>query len=487
VTPPFPRPALRRALLLLLGAVLAAVGVARGQSPPLRVGVLHPHPRFCAPDGERAQKDLRLLRLVYGIAGDPEARARLPWFLASAEPGRDALALRTRALWGLPGAWLVHGQPDFPAPRHRDLLAPWRARVLAAVPGLLPGEMLSRHPFRLPDGADPFLPSRLNGSGLLPVRDDPPPGCPQWPAGVTYAPQADPYRYRFTRAEGPAGPALDVRGYATPGGLRYDLERGRVHVALLEAQDLARLGPGFVAGSGLRWGWQVGGQQVVLRLPAALAEALGPEGRRALSQAVPRPALAALGTPGRFRAARAFLEPLLPEPGAPAAPLGWDARAARGTWLARERALPRLRLEVLAHPWLQAMATRIAQQWQRTLNLTAGAVALDAEVFAARAGPGAPALRLEVVDLDDGSLQDLWLEHEPPRPAADLAGCEADFQARVPYLPLLANLHFAVAVGAEAGTRLAQVCPGCTVAAPGAAPPGVVTAAARAEPGSGAY
>ena len=80
---------------------------------------------------------------------------------------------------------------------------------------------------------------------------------------------------------------------------------------------------------------------------------------------------------------------------------------------------------------------------------------------------------LDVVDLDDGSLQDLWsaaLAGDRPRQARssadapapeDLSRWEARLARQLPYAPLLTRVQPCAARG-EAGSGLVQrICPAC--------------------------
>ena len=72
-------------------------------------------------------------------------------------------------------------------------------------------------------------------------------------------------------------------------------------------------------------------------------------------------------------------------------------------------------------------------------------------------------MALTVVDLDDGSLQDLWRDalEDQPASSAPLPGWEARLRETLPYLPLLHNEHFLLAGTARAYARAAAMCPAC--------------------------
>jgi hypothetical protein len=127
---------------------------------------------------------------------------------------------------------------------------------------------------------------------------------------------------------------------------------------------------------------------------------------------------------------------------------------------------------VLSHPLLEGVARRLSGQWQTTLGLAAVPELVDADRLLQSWNSGQFDLLLDVVDLDDGSLQDLWSGalggrlsggSEPPS-AAQLTDWEGSLRRELPYLPLLANLHHVLAPGEGGAEKLRQVCPGCAPA-----------------------
>lgn len=283
-------------------------------------------------------------------------------------------------------------------------------------------------------------------------------------------------RYVLRRLPGPQSFGFALSGFGNPQALWADFAAGKIDVALADSESLQQDPPPA------QWAVMTGTQQVILRWSPRLESALSPEAKRLLSLAINRPALAGAGGRGAFRAARAFFDPLLPESQPADAGLRWDSRLARQEWLARGTVGPvqRLRLAVLSHPLLEAIARRLAGQWQATLGIAAVPERVDADRLVQAWNAGNYDALLDVVDADDGSLQDLWsaaLPGERPRqarspgdpPAAgDLSAWEQRLERDLPYLPLLTAMQVYAARG-DAGTELLRrVCPACAL---GAEPP----------------
>jgi hypothetical protein len=462
-------------LLLALGAAAAGARAAPAAERPVRLGIYHPLPHLCLAD-EPSQRDLRVLRLAYGVLRVPERRLDWPWFYRvqalqdGAGPGTE-LALDTEALWGRPVVQLLGGHPQFAAPGEGDRLALWRGWVAARLPGVQPAELFSLAQLRGPAAhAHPFFPSRLAGSRLLPF-DLSPDGarpedlCRSLPAGVQWLPGDETYAYELVSERGEAGAPFHLYAYRERRELWRDYFRGRLDALLLEGEDYdgeleryhaSQLGP---------WGTMPGTQQIVLRLRDDVAAKLGREGRLALSLALPRRQLAQVDGPGRFGAALSYFDPVQAAGSVqPEEALLWDTLRARRIWLDAKHALPELRLVVLQHPVLERLAARMQAQWNRTLNLTLRVQPLPPDQFYRLIAAGEAELVLEVDDLDDGSLQSLWSDslaalHVPlssGRPA-----WEAALRKGLPYLPVLGNVH-GVLLRREAPPELLQrVCPGC--------------------------
>ncbi len=453
--------------LLLAVFVLAVFGLGAGlpagaQQPGLRVGVLHAQPHLCAGQ-EPMERDLGVLRLIYGQPLAPEQRLALPWFYrvgaqsgGSIIPGGTVrLSLQQHALWGLgtegaAGAALA-----------------WEADP----------------------SKDPFWASRWWGSRLLPERGPPAPPasaaaaaqeppvaqhCRSWPQGVRWrrAPGHG-LTYSLQRAAGGAagfggpGNALELVGYAAWRQLSDDLAAGRLDLVWAEGQDLQGTPP---AGP---LGLLIGTQQVVLRFHPRLALTAGQ--RRLLSLAVNRQALVAAGPLAGFAPAQGYLESVAPRTAAPDDGLRWDSREARRAWLAApagSRGPRTLRLGYARHPLLEAWAERLAAQWQKTLEIAVTPQAVDPERLGPLWDSGSLDLLLDVLDLDDGSLQDAWRDGSPAaeigapagQSAADaVPGVEQRLRAQRPYLPLLSNTSLVLGRGPGSAARIAAFCPGCQI------------------------
>ncbi len=475
------------------GAPAATVPPAEAGAPVLRLGLVHGQPHLCVGQ-EAGQRDLWVLRLAYGVALSPAQRVAWPWYLAASGRG---ISLRADGLWAGPGAnageagtlarWLEAVQARVPALRAEPSALRAPPTALRAQPSGLAAAEAGRLPVLAIRGADadPWLASRMNGSAVLPFREELGVGqpCRSWPAGIEFLPDraaTEGGRVRYLlrqRAPQEARPgvhAFVLTGYGSPAALWQDFGAGRIDAALVDSEALKPPPP-----AGGRLATQPGTQQVILRWHAKLAGGLTPEARRSLSQAINRPALAAVAGPGAFRAARAFLEPVLPEGRLGVAEaLGWDSRLARQQWLAGAAAGTggnperRLRLAVLSHPLLEAFARRLAGQWQATLGVVAVPELIEADRLVQAWNGGGYDLLLEVADLDDGSLQDLWSSalgsgergrSEPPTPA-QLAAWEQALQRDLPYLPLLASVQVVLARGEGGAEALRWMCPACTPA-----------------------
>jgi hypothetical protein len=424
----------------------------------LRLGIVHPQPRLCTGQ-EPAQRDLRVLRLAFGLNRAPPQRLEWPWYLgpvAAEGGGRRDIALRASALWDKAWPELV-GTDSRPGP-----IAAWQRRVLAHVPGLVPTPAATGAAFRVRD-SNPLLPSRLGGSEWLPDYGDPAQEeqtvCRHWPAGVEFRPGNGRETYVLRRSR--PGHGFVLTGYRQVGSLWADYAGGRLDAALIEASDLGQ----EAVVSGQTWGQEVGTQQIVIRFQPALSQVLSPEARLLLSEAVNRLELAQVAPRGSFRPARAFTDPLLPPQRNPEASfLQWDSRDARQRWLEQPHDVPRLRMATLAHPFLEPLAQRLVGQWQKTLELPAVAQGVEVDQLWRDWSRGAADLMLDVVDLDDGSLQDLWSDALGGKLDGKDAGppaWEEQLRKSLPYLPLLTNLHWVVSSGGPG--PIAQICPGCVI------------------------
>ena len=491
--------------VLLLSAVgaeqLAAQDFRFERKDAVRVGMFHPQPRFCT-GAEPAQRDLRMLRLAFSVNRDPASRMQLPWYLravpeSNGEQAEALFSLRTMPLWDFPREWLGGADDPAGAPAAGGPLAPWRAslvRLLAVARGLGgPAASPGGGTGRSPEGWDPFLPTRLHAAAALPfiagaVSSDAGAECPTWPAGVWLQKREGNASYTLTMSRTDRGAPFVLTGYRREAALWQDLRRGRLDHVLLEGTDVTTAKANLPPRGRVVWAKAVGSQQIVLEWSPHLREALRAEGALALSLAVPRVDLARLYGPGRLEPASGYLTPILTQPAEDSRErLKWDPRQSRRIWLRAAPAVPRVRLATLDHPALQAMAQRIGEQWQRTLNLTVTAVSLPVDAYHAAREVWSHDIFLTVADLEDGSLQNLWLNAlEPPATDGDetagdvppddarLLEWEAQLARAWPYLPVLEKVHYAVALGEAGAASIRALCPACAVgvkAPAGDAPP----------------
>ena len=507
-----PIQAKRLVALALCGAAIAVLGHTAANagetlSQPLRMGILHPRPHLC--DGwEPSQRDIRIFRLAFGNNLAPGHRLELPWYITESrsDNGNSShIALNIEALWGFPAHWVREFPPDFRQPVAYDPLALWRATVAREIGRELGGswnfaDSSSDPPYAPPyapqrghllwrSRGDPFWASRLQGSTLIPRADWGPSSdlggaCPSWPAGVWLEKRNDRRAYRMTIA-GRDGGQMIVDGYREPQPMWRDFLRGRIDILILQGADVALLAGRISRERGLIWGLESGTQQIAVLPSPGLVAVLGPERIRALSQAVNREDLTGIFAPGEYRTARAIFQAVLPRGNTalrePAAGLTWNPREARRTWLSLPALDLPLRIVTIDHPGLVAMARRISNQWQRTLNLPVAWVAITAEEFGSEGYRSEFDLLLTVADMDNGSLQDLWIEalstrgtplsaHPRGQPSLDqIESWERDLAAHLSYLPLLENVHLVLTRSSTAAARIREVCPACTVPAP--APP----------------
>ena len=466
------------ALLVLAPAFLP------GSSPaaePLRIGIYHPNPRLCFRQ-EHSQRDLRVLRLAFGLSGAPDQLLALPWFYRPESDGaagsrETRLWLDARALWEKPGEREAPSNPPVATPPQPELLTRWRERLAEEIEKattvfeggnlaiVLPASVLSGSEM------DFFFSSRLRQSALLPFREkvalaaagD---SCMGWPAGVMFQQGQESARY-LLRSEGNVpGPPFVLTGYRSRNRLWRALRRGGLDVAFLEGNDLDSAAEEGAFPQGGAWGVAFGTQQVALAFRGDIAGELGARGRLALSEAINRRGLAARAGPG-FAAVAAFLQPVLGEAASANGPgFSWNSLAARRRWLEQPPFQRKIRIAVPAHPALERLAREVASQWQKTLNLSGTVQALSPDRFLSAARGGFD-IALSVFDLDNGSLQDLWNwalknDFSPPETGPlDLPRWETQLQATLPYLPLLGNLHFFYA---PSGPRpITTICPECRI------------------------
>lgn len=483
---------------LIFGALLLGVAAGFGFSTPalalgapvgskssgrLRLGIIHPFPRLCR-GGEHAQRDLRVLRLAFGLGRTAESR-RLPWFYRPEQreggSGEEiSILLDTAALWGLPPTVLGAGSPEGGGNSPSGAPVSWRAIVMKRLAPA--GSMVEGRPDRITvarAGAGLFIWSSLGGGNLLPFhfnggsdRSDLPPSCQSWPKGVALERERERgrIRYRLTGEGGAVHPPFRLTAFHAGSQLMKEARRGRLELLLLEGDELKAI---VKERSDPSWkiGVERGTQQTVLRLKSALRGELGAEGLMALSLALSRERLAAVAGEG-FAAVSNFMEPLLPgQISPPEEPLRWNTRRARRIWMSKKRPERRIGLALLSHPVLEEVGRALAGQVKKTLNLSLFVHSYPPGSFAEASEKGQIEMIIETVDLDDGSLQELWSdailnEATPggsPAQGADPAPLEKMLRAELPYLPLIANRAYYLIINKKGAKALPIICPECQI------------------------
>jgi hypothetical protein len=228
------------------------------------------------------------------------------------------------------------------------------------------------------------------------------------------------------------------------------------------------------------WGLVHGGQQIILRFSPRMMKRLTVENRKAISMALNRKDIAKAIGERRFSASRGFMDPLLPRKFRSGLNvLRWNSRGARQEWAINENKPEELSLGVLDHPWLRDIADRIQAHLNRTINLPLTITIFPVDRFQQVLKTWKTDMTLEVVDLEDGSLQNLWLaELENPEavpgdsPNAAKPGnksprnrsvnaLEIELRGRLPYLPLLINNHYVLLRKKPPRYMFWRICTGC--------------------------
>ena len=455
---------------------------------PLRLGIHHPHPALC-PWEEPSQRDLRVLRLAFDTGRSPAQWAEWPWFYR-ALPHRDAmgkgtlLMLDRGALWGAPSWSVLNGPaPEFPLP-NGDPLAAWRKAIAGAMGaargGMATAPWIGTTFLRVPSG-NPYFSTLLARSDLLPISSGGAgvpngigvafPRCRNWPLGVGFEAAGEEERQRLVyRLQGPPagrGKPYVLYGYRNRRALWRAYLLGRLDALLLEGADFNPPPRRLNTGNAGVWGAYAGGQQVVLRFSPRLLKNTTPMERELLSMALNRRGLAALEGPGHFFPAAAFLAPL---PNGVESGFPWNTRHARREWLRlKTRPGPQV-LGAPRHPALNRIAEQIQAQWSRTLNFSLSVTSYPVHQFQGALERWETGLVLDVVDLDDGSLQALWMTAVDPEPSVFpaspgdegrvMAG-EAGLRQRLGYLPLLVNSHYVLLRKGAPPEWMHRICPGC--------------------------
>ena len=462
-------------LTFLLGLALISVPLATPSAAPLRIGIHHPFPRLC-PGEEPSQRDLRVLRKAWRIGASPSAWRSGPNFLIPVEVFSDkAWRLDSEALWGVPLGSLTGHPADIGPDFGEDRLSLWTKGVAERVPGIEAYPWSSLAQVMVTENS-PFLNSRMVGFEKLPqwiIEDNRPPlemkiaRCRPWPRWVRWAKGDESRSYRMEIDSIGKEGSISLRGYRDRKRMWRDFLWGQLEALLLEGSDFDGQVRRRRVGQLGKWGVLAGGQQLVLRFPREMGEGLRAGERAALSQALDRRTLAKSAGIGGFAPLTQFLTPWLESDALPPAPvLGWNALEARRAWLNREHTVEPWNLLVLAHPILERVSKAMQAQWRRTLNRDVSITPLPITRLALAARENRSAWTLEVVDMDDGSLQDLWeeaLEGEQALAGAEPKSLEERLRGKLPYLPLIGNVHWVVLRNGVPGERIQDICPDCRV------------------------
>ena len=513
------KPSLLGKLLTLLLLLLVAADMGLGPQAqrkrrkpkdpePFRLGIYHPHPALC-PGDEASQRDLRVLRLAFDVGQYPRQWRSLPWFYSSMKkPGRKKVApkaplqivLNTRRLWGQRIA--PENRPENgKAPKGGPYISPallqsWRNRSGALLNGTMrpPAAGADRALLAAPI---PFLATRLVQTRNLPYLSQPNPDptaepatfpdCRSWPKGIAFdlsgkgpGLRGSPLSYFMTGPANKRGKPFVLLAFKDAGKMWGEYLSERLDALLLESTIFQKrlknldddiLGP---------WGLILGGQQIVLRFSPRMMKQLTVENRKAISMALNRKDMAKGIGERRFSASRGFMNPLLPRKFRSGLNvLRWNSREARKEWVKNNNKPEELSLGVLDHPWLLEIADRIQAHLNRTINLPLTITTFPVDQFQRLLESWKTDLTLEVVDLEDGSLQNLWLselgtpEAVPaglPNPAApgknsppnrSVNALEIELRGRLPYLPLLINNHYVLLRKKPPRYMFWRICSGC--------------------------
>ena len=495
-------------LLLVAGDLVLETEAApkrrKPKSPePFRLGIHHPYPAMC-PSDEPSQRDLRVLRLAYDVGRYPRKWRNLPWFFVARKPaGKNAtpndpleFRLSTRRLWGRRVAAETGKRSKAGSVISPSLLQSWKNRsgVLLNGTARRPAAGSAR---ALLAASIPFLATRMIQSRNLPYlmapntdpTAEPPafPDCRSWPKGIAFdlsgkgpGLRASPLSYFMTGPATRRGKPFVLLAFRDAGEMWGEYLSERLDGLLLESTTFETrlknlnddvLGP---------WGLVHGGQQIVLRFSPAMIKRLTVENRQAISMALNRRDIAKAIGERRFSASRGFMDPLLPRRFRSGLNvLRWNSRHARQEWVKYDNKPEELSLGVLNHPWLRDIADRIQAHMNRTINLPLTIITFPADQFQQASKIWKTDMVLEVVDLEDGSLQNLWLaglensEAAPGNPPnAAKAGkksrrnrsvnaLEIQLRGSLPYLPLLINNHYTLLRKKPSRYLFQRICGGC--------------------------
>ena len=454
-------------------------GITQAKPPrPIRFGLVHPYPRLCGSQ-ENSQKDMRVLRLTNGLMASGSALFSPPDFIRVVPAmGGQYILLDSEKLWGTAFSEVTGFSPEYGGQVSMDLLVWWRNRMRQRVPLLEDSPYLSMAPFFVPtEGETLFFWSRFWGTAAFPFfwdggrtgTDRP---CVSWNRQTRFEPDSGRIRYRIRSVfqQDDSRPFL-VTAWRNSPDFWSAFAGGGLDIALLEEREMGAVlkreeypeAPLFI---------QPGTQHIILGFTRGLREAISTEELHALGFAIDRGHLARVAGL-TFSPAAGFFQPLLPELGAVLAngrpsPMVWNAREARSLWLAKSRGRIQPRLAVMDHPLMVRIARTIAGYWKKTLNLPVNVLPLSPELLARSRRAGDSEIYLDVIDLDDGSMQNLWEQSQKAlsvlpeaKSKQTLKEVEQVFQQQLPYLPILQNRHFTLLRSDRMESEMTRLCPHC--------------------------
>jgi len=440
----------------LLPLIVMAIYAAPSSAEPIRIGVVHPHPKLCRFQ-EASQQDRRILRWVFSTDNALMGLAPIPWFFrAPQEKGLlQGLSLAAPELWG-PGwnstpskAWSETrpGLETMPAGSETEPFMAWLKLLQKRIPGLGEGEnsRLNNKPL----GLNRFLGSRLAGTQVFPYRGVGVPDCQDWPRGTRWSPKSPGLVYRLGVPSRLGRPESEILAYKDVRALKKALGQRRLDIVWAEGWNHRVVDQAL--SEGLKRGWHTapGGQQVLLGLGLKFSEALNDQQKKGLFQALSRSTL----FPKTERGFRPLPRVFYPFPGNdPPLPPHHSSRA-RTFWFSGPTRPTHATIGLLNHPKLKTLAHAINAQWQRTLNLRLQLVPLPPARFETESHQ--KDLMFMVADLDDGSLQHLWETQTFLGQNKDKDGI-----GRLVF-PLLIVQHFTHAVSDRGTKALRTICPLC--------------------------
>lgn len=428
--------------------------------PPLKIGVFHPNPRFCM-DQEPSQKDVRILRLAFGLKPFQGFGFSLPHFFKRGEKTEGSfsaevgLVFNPRQVWDRPEPSRASWDLALPEENQPYGLRPWMKLIRKKIPALVPHE--TKEGVFSWEATPGLSASELGGTELLPFRLDAEgkKPCRSWPKGVDLKKGGGGKTYILSRIKKEPKDFI-LYAYRSHRALRQAFLNGAVDGMWLEAADVVRLGKSLRAlPEDWFWGWAPGGQMIVLEVADETQKRLGLKGQKALSLAINRKNLA----PGGFTPATGFLYPLLSQGN-----VIWNSMAARQNWAGTKLSNMPLRMASLDHPQLARLARGLVAQWAKTLNLEVRLSLFPFQRFSRAVNSEKYDLVLGVKDLNTGSLQSLWeksLGEEWPEGLEVLKAHQIRMEQFMPFIPLLSNRYFSVTKGEKGKKQMNRLCPEC--------------------------